>query len=376
MFASFEGEIDRISATRLFSHRSLADRGFGIVVWMLAAAFVFAVTWGMGAGDKLPAIFRLMLSSCLALGMVVVGVIRQFGAWHARRWLRWNGNLAGRYRVRLEERHVDVETSRFAMRFPYAQLALVDSGLSCVRLGFDARAFRALLLPVADCQPSRTVKELMAFVKERRREGKNLPIEMNPVSDHELPVPLEMQSDSQRQAFRGPLRQGDLLQSLEADNKDAKGRRARAAIYILLGVCFVVLSILMVFGLAQGRQFELKALTKLISVGILLLMVIVGAVRQRFAKSDIHADPDAEAGRLDGWLSPSGVAVHYGRGYTAIAWAGCDSIEVNEDRILARVWRGDFLLIGRHMFANPADFATARAWASAAARPLCRTLRR
>jgi hypothetical protein len=166
------------------------------------------------------------------------------------------------------------------------------------------------------------------------------------------------------------LRQGDLLQSLEADNKDIRGRRVRNRIYILLGACFVFLLILMTFGLATGREFELEAWTKLIFLGIFLLIVVAAAVLRQIAKSDIKADPDAEAGRLDGWLSPTGVVAHYGRGYTAITWAACDSIEVTEDRILARFWRGDFLLIGRHMFTNPADFATAGAWASAAAQPV------
>jgi hypothetical protein len=232
MFASFEGKFDTIHVGRLFSHRSFVDRAVGVVGWMLAAALIFGVTWLMGAGDRLPLVLRWMLSSCLACGMLGVGIVQQFGAWHARRWLHWNSIFADRYRVRLEDRYIDVETSRFAMRFPYGALVLVDSGLSCVRLGFDATALRAILLPVADCQPPRTIKELQAYVKERRRDGKRLPSETVQVSDHELPVPMEMQNDSRRLAFRGPLRQGDLLQSLEADNKDTRGRRVRNGLYI------------------------------------------------------------------------------------------------------------------------------------------------
>jgi len=370
MFASWEGNLDRIHVRRLFSHRSLVDRTVGVVGWTLAAAFIFGLTWLMGAGARLPLVFRWILSSCLACGMVVVGIVQQFGAWHARRWLRWNSLLVGKYRVRLEDGHVDVKTSRFAMRFPYGALALIDSGLSCVRLGFDATAFRAILLSVADCQPPWTIKELQAFVKERRREGKKLPIEAAPLSEQELPVPLAMQDESPRLIFRGALRQGDLLQTLEADDKDAKGRRVRKWIYILLGVCFVVLLILMSFGLATGRELELEAWTELIFLGIFLLIVIAGAVLRRTAKSDIQADPDAEAGRLDGWLSPIGVGAHYRRDYTAITWAACDSVEITNDRILARFWHGDFLLIGRHMFSDGADFTTAQAWASAAAKPV------
>jgi hypothetical protein len=115
---------------------------------------------------------------------------------------------------------------------------------------------------------------------------------------------------------------------------------------------------------------ELEAWTKLIFLGIFLLIVIAGAVLRRKAKSDIQADPDAEAGRLDGWLSPTGVAAYYDRGYTAITWAACDSVEVTDDRILVRFWLGDFLLIGRHMFSDAADFATAQSWALATVKPV------
>lgn len=367
MFACFEGEFDQSRATRLFSHRSLADRTLGLAASTLAAAFVFGIVWVMGAGDRLPVLVRWTLSGCLAFGMIVVGLVQQFGAWHARRWLRWNGQFAGKYRVKLEDQHVDVETNRFAMRFPYGALALVDTGLSCVRLGFDARALRAVLLPVADCQPPRTVNELKTFVKERRQAGKTLPIETVRVAEHELPVPLEMQNESQRQTFRGPLRQGDLVQSLAAGNQDAQGGRVHKAIYVWLGVCFVALSILLGIGLATGREFKWEVWAQVISVGIFLLIVIGAAARQRIAKSDVQADPDAEVGKVDGWLSPTGIAVYYLRGYTAISWTACDSIEVSEDRILARLWHGDFLLVGRHMFTNPADFAVAREWATAAA---------
>jgi hypothetical protein len=364
VFASFQGDLEPVRVTSLFSHRSFADRLLMFSIWLLAVAVMFPIGWLMGAGDKLPRALCWAVSGCMALGMFVFGLVQQFGAWHGRRWIRWNGMLTGAYRITLAESFVDVQASGIAMRWPYSVMAMVDSGLSCVRMGLDPTACRALLLPLADCHPGRSVKEVETFVKERIRESKSRVSQVAEVPEQNLPLPFDLVQGSPRIAIAGPVGQGQLLATLESTGQARLGR-AQSCIYGLLGVCFVILLSLLVVGAAEGRQIPLEHWTKLGFLAVFLLVVVIAALRLRWAKSDLRADPDAAAGYLNGWISPIGVVAHYRHGYTSITWSTCDSVEVTEDRILIRFWHGDFILVARHMFPSDSDFEQAAKWAGA-----------
>jgi hypothetical protein len=158
-----------------------------------------------------------------------------------------------------------------------------------------------------------------------------------------------------------------LLQTLESDKAEAKSRRVQGALYVFIAIAFVAVLTLLGVGAVAGHQFEFDDWGRLIGLAIFLVFVGVAAIRRWSAKAEIKADPDADAGHLSGWISPSGVAAHYRHAYVAVAWAGCDTVEISEDRILARFWRGDFLLIGRHMFPSDSDFEQASRWAGTSA---------
>jgi hypothetical protein len=361
----FEGELNRERVKRLFAHRSLTDRALMMGAWVGATAVVFVFAWLMGAGDKIPAAVCWVVSGVVAIAIFVFGLLQQFAAWHTRRWYRWNGLLDGPYRVKLADGFLDVQTSSIACRLPYRLMAMVDSGLSCVRIGLDAQACRALLLPISDGRPQQSVKEFEAFVKERIQEGKNKLAPVLEVPNADFPLPFDMADDASRIEISGPLRQGQLLETLEASDEGKQGH-VTGRLYILIGVCFVILLGLLTSGAIAGREIRVDRWLQLGGLAIVLLLIAVGSLRLRWAKADIRAEPDAEAAHLRGWISPLGVVAHYRYGCTAITWKACDHVEVNDDQILIRFWYGDFILVARHMFPDDSDFERAVMWSCAA----------
>lgn len=309
-FATFDGELSHDRIAQLFSDRSLADRAASLAIWLVASLIMFALGYAMGMARETPEALRWTISVGVSTAMFGYGLLTQFGAWRRRRWLRWNGFLSGRYRVILNEDFFDVRAERFAARVSYGRLAIVDSGRSCIRIAFDSRSCRAILLPIADCQPRRTVAEVKRFIREQRADAKRRPLTETCISAKDPPIPLVMTNGDEQMMFDGPLRQGVFLDAEEADKTEARRARIRGVIYAVIAICFAVLLILQF--IARNEAIVPKnEWGRMVGFAVFLLFTTFGAIRLRSAKKKVRDDPDAAAGHLSGWLSPAGFAVHF-----------------------------------------------------------------
>jgi hypothetical protein len=126
-----------------------------------------------------------------------------------------------------------------------------------------------------------------------------------------------------------------------------------------------ILLLVLVVGtaLALGHRFPQDILIQTAAFGVMLILFAVVAVVKWSKRADVQADPYAAGAELKGFLSPTGVAVRSAHGDIGVSWTRCDAVEVNESRMLVRFWRGDFLLLGRHMFRSDSDWRQAVEWA-------------
>jgi hypothetical protein len=368
-FAVFRGELTPERVTWLFSRRSWRDRCLELGSFSLLGAGMAAFFWWLAGAQGFEVVLKWCLATFIGGFMLLFGLLHQSARWLGRRWLQWNELLTGAYEIELTDRDYCVRTERFALRLPYSRLYSTDMGLACVRLKLDLSACRALLLPIDDCQPPRTVSQVRGYVQERIRARKSHGAEHGVIRDRGPHLPFALSARQASIPIDGPARLADLHRVMEADAQKPKSARIRRRLEFFIYTMIAVLLLVVVAALATGHNLPRDIIIQSMAFGVLLLLFGLGAVLKRSKRTDVQSDPYAGGAELRGFVAPGGVSVRIEEGDIGVTWSGCDAVLIHEDRILARFWRGDFLLLSRHMFRSDSDWKQARQWAGSAESP-------
>lgn len=352
-FARFTGTMDYDRAKQLFGDVSIGERLLGLSVWAIAAAVVFAITFFAGRAHEDTVL--LVISIAVSTGMLVIGVIQQTPVWMARRWRKWNSCLIGEYECELHEDVVVFRTDSIGYRLPYSMFGNIDNGRSAVRMSLDGNNFRSLLMPVADMQPVRSVKEIIQFAKGRRADLIRQPETVSQYSADVLPLGEE-RPNAPRIDIEGVVNQNIVLEVMESQDGQRLQRRVNG---IAAGVFMILVPAILILLPFSDVELDAGLIIKLIGIGVFVFAFLISLLNRRRKIAELEADPEQDAPVMRGWISGDAMMQTGGGIVYSVRLAACESIECSEQAIRLKFWSGDFMIASRNMFASERDFERA-----------------
>lgn len=361
-FVSFSGELTPERVQRLLGHRSVVDRLGSTLVSLAATLLTGGLIWLMSHLRGIPDLVWL-ISIPVVVGLFVWLIVSELPFRQRRKWCEWNALLLGEYEAEFFDEGFRLETDQLALLWDYSRITNVDSGLSCVRLSLDTMAMRAILLPVEDAKPQMSARDLQVSLKNRVRAGQSGPAIAEPRHHHPAPLPVDLLLvDRPRVEFAGPLRQRDVVATVEAHLTDQTQKRWQGCLVKGLSVCGALLLVLLIVAWQTGRAVEQEMVIQLIALALVLILFGLSAWWQSSSRKNAEADPDAVACTLSGFVSPDGLCLESQGQSTAVVWEAFEDATVTEDRFVARFWKWDLVILPSNLFTHPDDYAQMLTW--------------